>query len=151
VCLIYLPVFPQQVMMLEKLGTGCWYRYDPGNEIILQRTRDSDRFTATITSICDSGFTVDTKTFIRLDEVKFIWRKYPARKKKGNLVIIAGGVLVGITAINNFANGETVIDPVFLAIGAGISAGGLLWRSCSLTRYKVGMRWKLKVFEQEYL
>lgn len=138
-------------MILEKIGTSRWYRYELGDEITLQRTGDADRFTATITSICDTGFIVNMETFIKLTDVKSVWRKYPSRKKNGTRLIIAGGVLVTITAINNLANGRTVIDPVFLVIGAGISAGGLLWRSLSMPRYKVGTRWKLKVFDQEFL
>jgi NDP-sugar pyrophosphorylase family protein len=149
--LFSLPVFPQRIMLLEKLGKGQWYRYEMGDEITLQRFRDEERFTGTITSVTDTGFTLDMTTVISLKEVEYVWRKYPARKKKGNYVMIAGGVLVGITTINNIANNNTVIDPVYVAVGAGISAAGLLWRSFSQPRYKVGLRWKLKVFDQEFL
>jgi hypothetical protein len=149
--LFCLPVLSQRIMMLEKLGKGHWYRYEMGDDITLQRFTDELRFTGTITSISDTGFTVDMTIVISLKEVEYVWRQYPSRKKKGNYVMIAGGVLVGITTINNIANNNTVIDPVYVAVGAGISAAGLLWRSFSQPRYKAGLRWKLKILEEEFL
>lgn len=149
--LFSLPGLSQRIMLLEKLGHGKWYRYEMGDDITVQRFRDEERFTGTITSVSDTGFTVDMSTVISIKEVEYVWRKYPARKKRGNYLMIAGGILVGITTINNAANNNTVIDPVYVAVGAGISAAGLLWRSYSQPRYKVGSRWKLKVLDQEFL
>ena len=153
ICSVFLPLtlFSQHTLMLEKLGTGHWYQYLPGDEIMLQLTHEDGKLTATISSICDTGFTVDMNTFIPLDDVKIVWREFPRRKKSGNLVIIAGGVLVAITSINNIAQGRTVIDPLYVAIGAGISATGLLWRSTALPRYKIGSKWKLKVLDHVFM
>ena len=143
--LIAFPLFSQKVLMLEKLGSGKWYLYSTGDDIILQIKGQDERFTATLTTIADSGFIVNLSNYIRPEEVEAVWRKYPHRKKQGNYLIIAGGTLVAITLINNAFNDRTVIDPTFVAIGAGISSLGLLWRSFWMPRYKIGEKWKLKV------
>lgn len=88
---------------------------------------------------------------IRLNEIEAVWRKFPHRKKQGTLVIIAGGILLGITAINNLSHKEPVIDPLFLGISAGISSLGILWRVSSNQKYRIGQKWKLKVLETGYL
>ncbi len=149
IILLTLPGFTQRTLLLERIGSGRWFPYTERSSITFQIAGESFRYTGTITGISDSGFSLDMSRFIRLDQVKYVWRAFPGRKANGNRTIIAGAVLIGITTINNLANGRTAVDPVYLAVGAGISAVGVFWRSLSVRRYPVGTRWKLKVFEAE--
>jgi hypothetical protein len=146
-----LPLCAQRILILEKLGSGKIYTYKTGDPITLQRTADNERFTATITFISDSGIIVDMKQWIRIGDIHALWRKFPHRKRNGNYFIVGGAALVGIVTINNLANNNTVVDPLFLAIGAGISAVGVLWRLSSVQKYTVGNRWKLKILDAEFL
>jgi hypothetical protein len=144
-------LFSQRILVLEKLGSGKRYTYNPGDNITLKWQQNPDRFTGNITGITDSGFVLDMKIWIGLGDVQMIWRRSPHRKSMGNRIIIAGGVFAGIMIINNLANNETVVDPVYIGIAAGISALGVLWRASSVQSYHLGNRWKLKVLDTTFL
>jgi hypothetical protein len=144
-------VSAQRMLVLEKLGSGKMYTYNVGDNITLRRTADSSRFTGTVTMIGDSGFFLDMKIWVRLNDVSAVWRKFPHRRKSGNMVMIGGGVIAGIIIINNLANNNTVIDPVYMAVTAGIATAGLLWRLSSVQKYSIGNKWKLKTLETKYL
>jgi len=146
-----LSLFPQQILMLEKLGSGKWFYYQPGEQIIFQTVSDTAARTAVITSVSDSGFTIDGRFPIRLTEVKYIWRTYPRWKGRGGTIIAAGFTLIGITIINNLTDNRPVIDPLYVGIGAGLIASGYLLKSLKLQRYHIGNKWKLKTVGQEVL
>lgn len=137
--------------MLEKLGSGKWFYYQPGEQIIFQTVSDTAARTAVITSVSDSGFTIDGRFPIRLIEVKYIWRTYPRWKGRGGTIIAAGFTLIGITIINNLTNNRPFIDPLYVGIGAGLIASGYLLKSLKLQRYHIGNKWKLKTVGQEVL
>lgn len=146
-----LSLFPQQVLLLEKLGSGRWFYYLAGEQITFQTVSDTAPRTAFITAVSDSGFKVDGRFHIRLTEVKYIWRAYPGWRVRGVTIIAAGITLVAITSINNLTHNLTVIDPLYLGIGAGLVGSGYLLKSLTLQRYRIGNKWKLKTLELDVL
>lgn len=140
----------QQILMLEKLGSGKHYQYGAGDPITMKRVADSSRFTGTITAIYDSGFIIDQKLWVSLEDVQSVWRKSPHRKKQGTRVMIGSGALAAIIMINNAAHGNVVVDP-YVGAAAGVTALGALWSASSVQRYPVGKKWKLKILETKFL
>jgi hypothetical protein len=149
--LLSLHVCAQRILSLEKLGSGKMYTYHVGDEITLRRVTDTVRFTGTVTMIADSGFFLNMNLWVRLKEVETVWKKFPHRRKSGNAVMIGGGVITGIIIINNLINNQTVVDPVYLTVGAGLVAAGLLWRLSSVQKYPLGKKWKLKSLDPQFL
>lgn len=143
--------FSQQILILVKVGSGKYYTYPQGEQIILKRYADTVRFSGTITSVSDSGFVLDMTDKIAFRDVKYVYRRFPHRKQQGNYLIIAGGALLGITSVNNLTHCKPVIDPLFLGISTGIASLGVLWRSLSLQRYRIGPQWKLRAMDPGFL
>ena len=137
--------------MLEKLGSGKWFYYQPGEQLIFQTVTDTTPRTAIITAVSDSGFMVDGRFHLCLTEVKYIWRTYPRWKARGVTIIAAGFTLIGITIINNLTDNRPVIDPLYVGIGAGLIGSGYYFKSLTLQRYRLGNKWKLKAIGQEVL
>jgi hypothetical protein len=149
--LLSLHVCGQRILALEKLGSGKMYTYHVGDQITLRRIADTLRFTGTVTMVADSGFFLDLKLWVNLKDVETVWRTFPHRRKSGNLIMIGGGVITGIIAINNLVNNQTVIDPVYLSVSAGLVAAGLLWHLSSVQKYPLGKKWKLKSLDPQFL
>ncbi len=142
-----IPGRTQHVMFLQNISKGKWFRYTNGDDIILGTKKEGGKLSGNITSISDSFFTVSLNNPVRLDNVSYIERTFKNRKRNGALLAIAGGALVAIVTTNNLLNHQTVIDPVYVAVGAGITVAGLAWMSTSKRKYHVGTKWRLKILD----
>ncbi len=141
------PAFSQRILILEKVGKRKWFRYETGDPILLMTRKDHMRLDGDISYIGDSLFTVNDRYKVPLNDVRWVERFNKHRKSNGIRIAIAGGLVIGIVTVNNLLNNKPVFDPVYLAVGAGITAAGLTWMGFSKPRYHVGTKWKLKVLD----
>ncbi|TSA30400.1 MAG: hypothetical protein D4R67_00495 [Bacteroidetes bacterium] len=137
--------FAQDLLVLEKTGKRRWFSYQEGDLISLVTKKDALPVHDYIIRLEDSAIVVRGDFRILLDDIHLVERYYRNRKRNGALLMLAGGLLIGITSVNNALHNQPVLDPLFITIGAGLSGIGGLWFSQSLRKYKVGDRWKLKV------
>lgn len=147
--LILCVFFPsaQKVLVLEKIGKGRYFTFREGEMIRLSTRIGQLHIQDQITQVNDSSIIVQGNFKIALDNILYIEKIYKNRKGNGIKLMIAGGLLVTITSINNSTNNEQVIDPLFLSISVGLASTGLVWYSLGKRKYRIGDQWKWKVLD----
>jgi len=140
----------QNILLLEKLGAKRRFFYKERDTIRLAMKKRDFYTSEAIIQITDSFLFVKGYNKIHLDQISGIERVYKNRKRNGLLVMIAGGALIAITAINNAMHDKPVLDPVFVSIGAGLVIVGGAWFSQFRKRYKTGSKWKIKSLNYNY-
>ena len=140
----------QRILVLEKIGTGRMYAFSEGDKIQFE-TKSSQLIIADqIIGINDSSLLLHGGFRVDLKDILYIEKFFKGRKKNGILLIAAGGILIGITAINNLSYNNPVVDPVFLAVGSALSGAGGLWYSLAKRKYYIGRKWKIKVLDYSF-
>lgn len=137
----------QQVLVLEKIGRGKYVTYKEGDVIQLRTITGDFRIREKIFRITDSSVVVGGNYPILYTDIAYIERSFRSRKRNGTNMMIAGGVLVLITSVNNILHNNVVVDPLFLSIGAGLVVTGGVWYSLWKRKFPVGSKWKLKVLD----
>ena len=140
-------VAAQSIMIVEKVGKGRFFAYQPGDDISFQTIKDTFNIQGEIVEIFDSAIVLKGGDEIPLTDIGIIYRKYIGRKKNGATMMIAGGALVVITSINHIINNEPVIDPLMVSIGAGIASLGGIWFAMGKRKYRIGEKWRIKIME----
>jgi hypothetical protein len=141
--------YSQKVLILEKTGHHRWYIYKTGDDIRFETKKESFHVTGSVSEISDTSLVVPGTGNVSFNDICSIIRIYKNRKTNGIRLMVAGGILTGITCVNNLAYHQTMLDPVYLAISGGIIAGGAVWSHLSKRHYRIGGKWKLKVLDYD--
>lgn len=142
-----LSTFAQKVLVVEKIGRGRYFTFKEGDMIRLGTKKGGFRIHEEIRQVDDSSLLLKGNYSLMLSDIDYIEKVYRNRKSNGIRVMIAGGLLLAITSVNNTSHDKPVVDPLFLSISAGLAAAGGIWWSLEKRKYPIGDKWKLKVLD----
>lgn len=135
----------QNILMLEKIGTGKRFSYLVGDYINVKSKAKKLRLKNFLWSIEDSSIMIGTNYTIRFDDVKSVRRDLYFPKLLSKIGMIVGAAYLTLDIFNNLINGQQVINPTSLIIGGSMIGVGLVLIPLSHRNIGIGFRWKLKV------
>jgi len=136
----------QKALLLQKVGSNRRFQYESGDKIRL-RTLQKQKYYEVLNTVSDFSIWLGANINLKLRDILQIERTGKFQKKLGIRLAEAGVLFMGITAINGLANKEQVFQPIYLLMGASVTAAGVILIPTSRYVYKIGIRWKLKVME----
>jgi len=139
--------FGQNILLLEKIGTGKRFTYQVGDNINIKTKEKQLRLKNFLWSIEDSSIMIGTNYTIRFDDVKSVRRDIYFPKLLSKITLVVGASYIILDVVNNLINGQQVFNPTSLIIGGSLIGVGLIMIPLSQHNINIGFKWKLKVIK----
>jgi hypothetical protein len=142
-------VLPQKTLLLEKIGSKRKFFFHTEDKFILRTVKPDTFMAGHLWDIGDKYLTLQTyvPVTVQYDNIRFVYQKYKFPRKFGMACIIFSGIAFGVITIDHLANNEQVFTPDMAYYTLPFLGVGILSLSLSRERFKIGLKWKLKVLD----
>lgn len=139
--------FGQQYLVVQKNGKVKNFKYQTGDEIMLQTKNGAFNLKGEITQLSDSSLTINSYIEIKYSNIAKLLRPRRYFTKLSKLFFIRGGIAyVTIVGINGIINNDSpMIDEQTLAISATMVAIGLIMKPFYIRKLDVTKKWHIKM------
>ncbi len=142
-------LFAQKTLVLEKISSNRHFFFRVEDPLKVRLQKPDTLLSGTLWSLTDTSIDiVGLRHYTaQLQDIRFVYRKFPHVKKIGINLLIVGFIYAGVVSFNHLINNEQVITPDVWIVPAGFVAVSGISFSFYKKRYKIGLRWKLKVLD----
>jgi hypothetical protein len=137
----------QQYLVVQKYGKVKNFKYQTGDEIMLEIKNGAFNLTGEITQLSDSSLTINSYVEIKYENITKVLRPRRYFTKLSKLFFIRGGIAyVTIVGINGIINNDSpLIDEQTLTISATMVAIGLIMKPFYIRKLDLTKKWHLKM------
>jgi len=139
----------QRILMLEKVGSKRKFFFHSEDKFMLRTIKPDTFLIGHLWDISDNSITLQTyiPITVKLDNIRFVYINHKFAKKFGMYCVIFSGVTFSVISINHLLNNEQVLTPDMAYLTLPFLATGIVSLSLSRERFKLGLKWKLKVLD----
>lgn len=142
-------IYGQQYLVVQKPGKVKNFKYEVGDEIMINTRKGDLTLSGEITDISDTCVTINTYIDVGLSNIAKVLRPRRFFTKLSKLFFIRGGIAyVTIVGINGIINNDSpLIDEQTLTISASMVAIGLAMKPLYIRKLDTTGKWALKVID----
>ncbi len=140
-------VSAQQYLIVQKNGKVKNFKYQTGDEIMLQIKNGDFNLKGEITKLSDTSLTIDSYLEIRYSNISKVLRPRAFLTRLSKLFFIRGGVAyVTIVGINGLINNDSpMIDEQTIAVSASMVAIGFVMKPFYIRKLDLTKNWHIKM------
>ena len=139
----------QKTLLFEKVGTSSRYAYHLGDDIKIRTIKDKLILKSYLWHLTDTTLTIGPRTTISVTDIDAVYRDHHFPKLMSRFFFIGGAGYLLIDSFNNLINNEQVFESQTLIISASLIGVSLVLIPAHQTKYKVGVRWKVKILDED--
>jgi hypothetical protein len=137
----------QKTLVLEKIGTSNRYAFHLGDDVKIRTIKENRIVKSFLWNLTDSTLTIGPRTIVPLSDVGAVYKNYHFPRLMSRFIFIAGAGYFILDSFNNLINNEQVFVPRTMIISGSLMAVSVaiipLWQK----KFKIGLRWKLKIMD----
>jgi hypothetical protein len=139
--------FAQKILVLEKIGTSTRYAFHLGDDVKIRTKKQNVIVKSYLWNLTDSSVTIGPHTIIPLSDISAVYKNYHFPKLITRFLFIAGTGYFILDSFNNLINREQVFVPQTLIISGSLIGASLAIIPLSQKKFRIGIRWKLKIMD----
>jgi hypothetical protein len=144
--------FTQKTLMLEKIGTRRHFYFQQNDPLEIRVKSKDTILQGNLWSLTDSSLTIlcARPLNIPLNDIRFVYRKNRHVKQVSVKLAVAGLVYLGIVPFDHIINNQKVITRDVWIVPAAFGAASAFVYSFYCKRYRIGVKWKLKILDSSF-